>query len=276
MEPPSLWHLWFTSMAICSPCLGAKFVWVFSSGYGLTEMAFTTYSLMAENPGKRPLAAWLALFTYLGHGLHMFVYLTGRNCNFWGRGSEAFKDVVHYDKPKDPEGRPRVVPRAVRAVIMTAVSCVYVAHYQTVRFAWHQPEVFVQRSAPARRAAGGLGALGLLGVAFNVAADWQKNFAKGKDADKTPTTGLYALCVYPNYFGECVARVSLGLLAPFFMTLEQWPYMLAGFGANAVFSVKVILDAMSRGEKSKEARFGETQAWKDYRARTKKLVPFVW
>lgn len=101
-----------------------------------------------------------------------------------------------------------------------------------------------------------------IGVFFHFASDMQKSMALTHRPGVLITEGLWALCRNPNYFGELLIYLSFSLLA------LHW----APFVVMAIYLALEWLPNMRRKDESL-SRYPD---FADYKARTKKLIPFVW
>jgi protein-S-isoprenylcysteine O-methyltransferase Ste14 len=99
------------------------------------------------------------------------------------------------------------------------------------------------------------------GVFFHFAADMQKHVALNLRQGRLITTGLFARCRNPNYFGELLIYSAFGLLA-----LHWLPLLIL-----LIIIAAVWLPNMRRKDRSL-ARYPEFEA---YRKSTRLFIPFV-
>lgn len=99
------------------------------------------------------------------------------------------------------------------------------------------------------------------GVFFHFAADMQKHTALALGPGLI-TTGMFALCRNPNYFGELLIYLGFGLLA-----IHWLPVLIL-----ALFVAVVWLPNMRRKDRSL-SRYAEFAA---YARQVKLFIPFVW
>jgi steroid 5-alpha reductase family enzyme len=99
------------------------------------------------------------------------------------------------------------------------------------------------------------------GVFFHFAADMQKHTALASRPGLI-TTGMFALCRNPNYFGELLIYLGFGLLA-----MHWLPVLIL-----ALFVAVVWLPNMRRKDRSL-SRYAE---FADYARQVKLFIPFVW
>jgi steroid 5-alpha reductase family enzyme len=99
------------------------------------------------------------------------------------------------------------------------------------------------------------------GVFFHFAADMQKQTALALRPGLI-TTGMFALCRNPNYFGELLIYLGFGLLA-----IHWLPVLIL-----ALFVAVVWLPNMRRKVRSL-SRYAE---FAEYARQVKLFIPFVW
>lgn len=120
-----------------------------------------------------------------------------------------------------------------------------------------------------------LGALlWIAGFTIEVVADWQKTaFRKDPaNAEKFITTGLWSLSRHPNYFGEILLWIGIAVVS--LPVLEGWQWVtlvspvFVGFLLLKISGVPLL-------ENLADARWGDDPAYKEYKARTPTLVPYL-
>ncbi|MDO5645132.1 MAG: DUF1295 domain-containing protein [Dermabacter sp.] len=113
-----------------------------------------------------------------------------------------------------------------------------------------------------------------LGFGIEVVADAQKNAFRANEANKGRfiTSGLWSVSRHPNYFGEILLWVGVALVA--LPALEGWQYVgLISPVFVAFLLIKV--SGIPLLEKRAQERWGESEEYRAYVARTPVLVPFV-
>ena len=120
-----------------------------------------------------------------------------------------------------------------------------------------------------------LGALlWIAGFTIEVVADRQKTaFRKDPaNAEKFITTGLWSLSRHPNYFGEILLWIGIAVVS--LPVLEGWQWVtlvspvFVGFLLLKISGVPLL-------ENLAGARWGDDPAYKEYKARTPTLVPYL-
>jgi len=112
------------------------------------------------------------------------------------------------------------------------------------------------------------------GLALEVAADAHKDAAKRRAPAAPVTTGPFAFCVYPAYFGECgLWWGAVALAAP---ALAGRPWELAAACASPLFTALLLwrVSGIPLLEASSWKKYGADEAWLHYRARTSLFFPW--
>jgi steroid 5-alpha reductase family enzyme len=108
----------------------------------------------------------------------------------------------------------------------------------------------------------------LKGFAFESIGDWQlKQFlSKPSNHGRLMTSGLWSITRHPNYFGEITMWWGISVIA--LGTTHGW----VGIGGAAFITYLIVfISGLPLAEKSSSKRPG----WKDYKAKTAPLIPFV-
>ena len=115
-------------------------------------------------------------------------------------------------------------------------------------------------------------ALWALGFAIEVAADEQKRRFRRQaaNAERFITSGLWAWCRHPNYFGEILLWAGIAVAA--WPALQGWALATL---ASPLFIVLLLtqISGVRMLEESGKRRWGEDPQYQDYLARTPILVP---
>ena len=113
--------------------------------------------------------------------------------------------------------------------------------------------------------------LWVVGFAIEVIADQQKTkFRKNPDnAEKFITTGLWAYSRHPNYFGEIVLWLGIGIIA--LPTLVGWQYMTLISPIFVIFLL-VKISGVRLLEEGGQKRWGADPAYQQYIATTSTLI----
>ena len=114
--------------------------------------------------------------------------------------------------------------------------------------------------------------LWVVGFAIEVIADQQKTkFRKNPDnAEKFITTGLWAYSRHPNYFGEIVLWLGIGIIA--LPTLVGWQYMTLISPIFVIFLL-VKISGVRLLEEGGQKRWGADPAYQQYIATTSMIIP---
>ncbi|MDF1767060.1 MAG: DUF1295 domain-containing protein [Gammaproteobacteria bacterium] len=116
--------------------------------------------------------------------------------------------------------------------------------------------------------------LWIIGFTIEVIADKQKTAFRNDpaNADKFITTGLWSISRHPNYFGEILLWIGIALVALPVLQGWQWVTLVSpvfvGFLLVKISGVPLL-------ENIAEARWGDDPAYKEYKARTPTLVPYI-
>ena len=113
--------------------------------------------------------------------------------------------------------------------------------------------------------------LWVVGFAIEVIADQQKTkFRKNPDnAEKFITTGLWAYSRHPNYFGEIVLWLGIGIIA--LPTLVGWQYLTLISPIFVIFLL-VKISGVRLLEEGGQKRWGADPAYQQYIATTSRLI----
>jgi steroid 5-alpha reductase family enzyme len=112
----------------------------------------------------------------------------------------------------------------------------------------------------------------IFGFVFECVADYQKQVFKTKYPADFMSTGLYAYCRYPNYFGEVVLWIGVFVIAQSgFVESWQWVTIISPL---FVFCLIFFVSGVALSEKNSEARYGTKDEFKIYKARTSLFVPW--
>ncbi|MEE3289451.1 MAG: DUF1295 domain-containing protein [Pseudomonadota bacterium] len=114
--------------------------------------------------------------------------------------------------------------------------------------------------------------LWVVGFVIEVIADQQKTqFRKDPDnAEKFITTGLWAYSRHPNYFGEIVLWLGIGIIA--LPTLMGWQYATLISPIFVTFLL-VKISGVRLLEEGGQKRWGADPAYQEYIATTSTLIP---
>ena len=114
--------------------------------------------------------------------------------------------------------------------------------------------------------------LWLVGFTIEVIADQQKTkFRKNPDnAEEFITTGLWGYSRHPNYFGEIVLWLGIGIIA--LPTLVGWQYMTLISPIFVIFLL-VKISGVKLLEEGGQKRWGADPAYQQYVATTSMIIP---
>ncbi len=105
-----------------------------------------------------------------------------------------------------------------------------------------------------------------VGTVIHFGSDYQKHRFKQRPENRGRllTVGFWSLCRHPNYFGDFLIYVSFAVLGR----------SLLGWIAPVVNALQYFFDAIPKNEAWAVRKYGS--AWREYSARTKKFIPFVY
>lgn len=115
-------------------------------------------------------------------------------------------------------------------------------------------------------------ALYLGGLTLETVADAQKYAFKKRagNANRFMSTGVWARSRHPNYLGEIVVWWSIALPAAFAFRGLEWLYFL---GPVHITILLLFVSGIPLLEKSAERKWGNDEAYREYKASTPILVP---
>jgi steroid 5-alpha reductase family enzyme len=113
----------------------------------------------------------------------------------------------------------------------------------------------------------------IFGFGFQTVADYQKQVFKSKNPADFISTGLFAYCRYPNYFGEVVLWFGVFIICQSgFVESWQWVTIVSPF---FVFFLIFYVSGVALSEKNSEARYGTRMEFKSYKAHTPLFFPWL-
>ena len=124
-----------------------------------------------------------------------------------------------------------------------------------------------------------LGALGIIGIvvwaagfAIEVTADRQKSAFKADPANEGDfiDVGLWAWSRHPNYFGEITLWTGIAIIAIPVLSGWQWVTLISPFFVTLLLTK---VSGIPMLEQRADDRWGDEQAYQDYKATTPVLVP---
>jgi steroid 5-alpha reductase family enzyme len=153
--------------------------------------------------------------------------------------------------------------------------------YWTLQAAWAWvtllPVLLVNEAARAHPGLRWTDALGAAifgaGLLLEAAADWQKFAFKGdpSNAGRFIDTGLWAHSRHPNYFGEMCVWAGVFVAASASLRGAQWAAVASPL---FVFTLLRFVSGVPILEKSADARWGASEEYQAYKARSHLLWPF--
>jgi len=111
------------------------------------------------------------------------------------------------------------------------------------------------------------------GLAYETLADSQKDAFKRRNRNAPMTEGLFRYSVYANYAGEITLWCGAALLA---LPAAVRPAHFLAAAVAPAFDAFLLLrvSGIPMSEASSWRRYGSSEAWLDYRARTSTLLPW--
>ena len=115
-------------------------------------------------------------------------------------------------------------------------------------------------------------AIWVVGIVFETVADNQKRAFKADAANKGAfiSTGLWAWCRHPNYFGEIALWTGILVMAIPVLSGLSW---LVAISPIFVFLLLTRISGINLQEAQAKARWEDDQVYQSYRARTPALFP---
>jgi steroid 5-alpha reductase family enzyme len=110
----------------------------------------------------------------------------------------------------------------------------------------------------------------LFGFSVEVVADRQKSAFKESRPGQFIDTGLWAWSRHPNYFGEIVIWIGVGIIAAGVLQDWQWVTMVSPM---FVIFLLTRVSGLPQLEERGDERWGGTAAYEAYKAQTPVLVP---
>jgi steroid 5-alpha reductase family enzyme len=116
----------------------------------------------------------------------------------------------------------------------------------------------------------------LFGFSFEAIADYQKRIWKESKINKNNfiNTGLWKLSRHPNYFGEISLWIGVFLIAcNEFKSFNQYLSII-----SPIFTALLLIfvSGIPLLETSADKKWGDNQAYKDYKEKTPVLIPFMY
>jgi steroid 5-alpha reductase family enzyme len=119
-------------------------------------------------------------------------------------------------------------------------------------------------------------ALFAVGFLFEAIADWQKAQFKAdpRNHGKFIRTGLWAISRHPNYFGEIVLQLGIAVFAA--AQLDGALFLLPFVAPTFISWLLLRVSGVPLLERIGDKRWGTDADYKQYKAKTAILVPFVY
>ena len=228
------------------------YVYFFSIGYGLSVAGLSAAMLIMFRNTLLPAHVIMCLMLII-YGLRLAGYLLIRELK-----------NANYKKLLKSESKSNV-PVGVKFCIWIACALLFLGQTAPVLFRMEAGKGFDPFSV-----------IGILlmavGILLEIAADWQKNQAKKKDAHMFVSTGLYSFVRCPNYLGELL--LWLGVLISGFGSLHgivQWGAAILGF----ILIVYIMFSGARRLEIRQDRNYALDPEYQKYIRTVPILLPFV-
>lgn len=122
------------------------------------------------------------------------------------------------------------------------------------------------------------GLLFVVGFLFESIADFQKSKFHEEKKDGTQSgafisTGLWALCQYPNYFGEIVLQTGIALCA--MSTLGGWLSLVPLVTPVFVTFLLLKVSGVPLLKKLAQQKYANDPKYQEYVRKTPELIPFT-
>ena len=234
--------------ALCCAIVFADFTSIFNYGYALTMTLLPLEVLILRDLSTASLLVGVIVILF---GLRLLAFTQRR------RTAESFAGG-------------RAAARAVNDNVPTPVRVMLFVFVTTLMTFTGIPVYLVAvdgETTPWVVAGAVLMAVGLL---YEAVADEQKQSAKAKNPGTFVRTGLWARTRHPNYAGEIVFQVGLGICA--LGAVSEWWQFVGAVVAPAYIVVLMCFSAKS-GTARMAGRYGSDPEFQDYLGRSRSLLP---
>jgi steroid 5-alpha reductase family enzyme len=234
-----------------------RYVYFISVGYGLSVAGIAVGSAVAFGGGAQAVAfAHAALLA--AYGLRLGAYLISREFKASFGGERA------------------AIEKANAGIGLGKKLAIWIA--VAVLYAVMAAPVALHLRASASGLSGGplpwIGvAVGAFGLALESLADLQKSRLKKARPGDFASSGLYAWCRYPNYFGEMI--VWLGSFIAGVSSFGADPIAWVASSVGLVSIWLVMLGSGKRLEEKQDDRYGDRPDYREYKARVPALIPVI-
>jgi steroid 5-alpha reductase family enzyme len=242
-----------TGSAVCCVLVFMTFVYIFNFSYALACILNGT--LLAVWFGNGPAILLGGAMALYGLRLLLFTWFRTRSASY----APKVKNVQQADA---------YMPTPIKAALWVQCSLLYCFHqfatFIAAQAGWLSPSVLAGT------------ALILAGTYIEGAADYQKQRAKAIASDQFVSSGLFSRWRHPNYAGEIL--VQLGLIVAGVGTLLSSPLSSPWINYVAVtvaplYIILLMLSECIRGDRHMQTRYGTSDAFRAYAARSGSVFP---
>lgn len=224
-----------------------RFVYIFNFSYALCAI-FNGALIWVARPGASTALVGGAAILY---GLRLFWFT-------WSRTRSS----SYAPRMESMAAIDRGMPAAGKAVLWFMCTWLLTFHLMPLWLA----------AVHARLTAGVVAGAAIMvsGTVLEGVADWQKQRAKRRAADRFVTSGLFARWRHPNYLGEILMQSGLMIVAASCATGPG--DLLVGITAPLYIAILMLFEAR-RIDDYQAARYGSQHAYVSYRGRSGSLLP---
>ena len=228
------------------------YVYFFSIGYGLSVAGLALTMLIRFRDRVQFITVVMSVLLII-YGLRLALFLLLRELK-----NTNYKNLLKTESKSN-------VPVGVKICIWTACSALFIGQTSPLLF-----RIEAGKGIDVCSAAGLI--LMVVGIVMEIAADWQKNQAKKKDAHMFVSNGLYRLVRCPNYLGELLLWTGVFLSGlTVYHTAFQWIIAVLGF----IGIIYVMFSGARRLELRQDRNYGNNPDYREYVRTTPIILPFV-
>ena len=251
--PVNFWLLFGVCMLVSA--IGFKnYIWFISLGYGFSIAAEGLAMLLLYRESLT-IGTIICCLTFVCYGCRLGGYLAYRE----------FKTASYHKNMQGEIKDGKTIPLGVKIAIWVTCAVLYVAQVAPVFYRLHNgagTDLWTWIG----------GAVMIIGLILETAADVQKNRAKKINPRRFVDTGLYRIVRCPNYLGEMIfwtGALIAGIKAV--AGVGQWAVVIAGY----IGILFVMFSGARRLEIRQNRNYGEDPEYQKYVKTVPILLPFI-